>query len=90
MQRLYDKIKSLIAEGKAAEAAKTAEEALQQGEDPQLYYLLGNARLKAADRRGAICAYRRAEEMDPDSPAAEARQLMDNIMDFYNKDLYNP
>ena len=29
-------------------------------------------------------------ELDPDSPAVEAKRMLDDILSFYNKDAYNP
>ena len=34
--------------------------------------------------------YNHAVALDPQSPAAEALKLCNEIMDFYNTDLYNP
>ena len=31
-----------------------------------------------------------AIELDPDSPAVEAKRMLDDIMAFYCKDMYNP
>lgn len=90
MQSLYDKIKEEIASGDIRQALDLAEEALREAPDAYLLYLVGNAHAKAGHRREAMNAYRQAEALDPQGPAAEARQLMDNIMDFYCKDLYNP
>ena len=38
----------------------------------------------------AINNYVLAIELDPSSPAVEAKQMLDDILDFYNKDAYNP
>lgn len=90
MQSLYDKIKEKTTSGDIHQALSLAEEYLSKGQDAYLLYLVGNAHAKAGHRREAMNAYRQAEALDPQGPAAEARKLMDNIMDFYCKDLYNP
>ena len=48
----------------------------------QEYYIQGNGE--------AINCYIKAIELDPDSPAAEAKRMLDDIMAFYCKDMYNP
>ena len=41
-------------------------------------------------RREAINDYYKAAELDPDGPARQALEHISGIMQFYNKDLYNP
>ncbi|NDV81457.1 tetratricopeptide repeat protein [Bacteroides sp. 51] len=55
----------------------------------ELYYLLGNACRKKGDFHLAMDFYTRAIEENPDSPAVEARKVLQGIMNFYNKDMYN-
>jgi hypothetical protein len=38
----------------------------------------------------AINNYIQAIALDPDSPAVEAKRMLDDIMAFYCKDMYNP
>lgn len=83
-------IKKLIAEGHISEAINLAENCMGQGNDAMLHYLMGNAYMKQGNRKAAMNAYRLSEQLDPESPAAETRKMIDNIMAFYNKDLYNP
>jgi Flp pilus assembly protein TadD len=90
MHRLYDPIKTAINEGRIEEALHMAEAALHTAPDASLYYLCGNAYAKTGRRREAMNAYLKAEAIDPDSPAAEARQLLERIQNFYHRDLYNP
>lgn len=48
-------------------------------------------RLWAEGRRGeAITEYNNAVALDPDSPAAVALKMANEIMDFYDKQRYNP
>ena len=50
------------------------------------YYQLGNEARKQGLWHEAI----QAIELDPDSPAVEAKRMLDDIMAFYCKDMYNP
>ena len=38
----------------------------------------------------AINNYIQAIQLDPQSPAVEAKQMLDDILNFYHKDYYNP
>lgn len=53
------------------------------------YYLLGNAYRKRGDWQGALNNYQEAISLDPESPAAEAREMALDILNFYNKDMFN-
>ena len=54
------------------------------------YYQLGNEACKRGQWHEAINHYIQAIELDPDSPAVEAKRMLDDIMAFYCKDMYNP
>jgi outer membrane protein assembly factor BamD (BamD/ComL family) len=54
------------------------------------YYRKGNEARKEGLWHEAINHYLRAIELDPDSPAVEAKKMLDDIMAFYHKDAYNP
>lgn len=58
-------------------------------EKDQVYYLRGNAWRKQADWRRALNDYQRAVDLNPDSPAVNARRALLDILEFYNKDMYN-
>lgn len=53
------------------------------------HYLKGKMHMKEGDWGQAISSFKRAEEIDPTSPAKECRAMLGDIMDFYNKDMYN-
>lgn len=55
-----------------------------------LFYLLGNAHRKRGDWQQALNAYSEAVALNPDSPAASARHMVMDILNFYHKDFYNP
>lgn len=57
--------------------------------DDTLYYLLGNAWRKKGNWQMAINNYLEALNLNPDSPARQALDIANEILDFYNKDMYN-
>ena len=54
------------------------------------YYLKGNEARRQGLWHEAINNYIQAIALDPDSPAVEAKRMLDDIMSFYCKDMYNP
>lgn len=54
------------------------------------WYQQGNAHRQRGDWQHAINCYMEAIELDPQSPAVEAKEMLENILNFYNKDAYNP
>ena len=57
--------------------------------DDTLYYLLGNAWRKKGNWQMAINNYLLAVHLNPESPAKQALDIANEILDFYNKDMYN-
>ena len=53
-------------------------------------YEQGNEFRKQGQWHEAINCYLQAIELDPDSPAVEAKRMLDDILAFYHKDAYNP
>ena len=53
------------------------------------YYLRGNAFRQTGDWSHAINNYLEAMAINPDSPARNAYTIANEILDFYNKDMYN-
>ena len=53
-------------------------------------YQKGNAYRKQGVWHEAINCYIEAARLDPESPAVEAKRMLDDIMSFYCKDMYNP
>ena len=84
-------IKKLIDEGKTSTAIDQLNMFLaQNSQDADMaYYLLGNAFRKQGDWQGALNNYQEAIDINPDSPAAEARNMVIDILNFYNKDMFN-
>lgn len=56
----------------------------------QRHYELGRLLWKQGKKAEAITEYNKAVADDPESPAATALQMANNIMDFYDKQRYNP
>lgn len=76
--------------GDALTAHTLVTAALQDDADnAQLHYLRGKAYMKQSDWGNAMSSFLQAEQRDPDGPARQCRQMLTEIMDFYNKDMYN-
>ncbi len=54
------------------------------------YYIQGNQHRRNGDYQAAMNAYMEAIALDPESPAVEALRMLQDIMDYYCKDVYNP
>ena len=54
------------------------------------YYKQGNEYRQQGNFRDAINCYLEAIALDPDSPAVEAKRMLDDILNYYCKDRYNP
>ncbi|MDY6278307.1 MAG: tetratricopeptide repeat protein [Bacteroidales bacterium] len=89
---MKDKVAALLQEHKVDEAIDLIYSFKADGGrmDDTLYYLLGNAWRKKGNWQMAINNYLEAVRLNPDSPAAGALEIANNILDYYNKDLYNP
>lgn len=85
------KIVDLLNKGKADEAIELATEFLTQTHDPKdlLYYLRGNAYRKKGDWQHALNDYLEAITINPESPAKHAYDMAIDILNFFNKDMYN-
>ncbi|WP_281643974.1 tetratricopeptide repeat protein [Bacteroides zoogleoformans] len=90
MERLKT-IKELINKGDAEQAIGLLDEMLQTDfpHKDEAYYLRGNAYRKLGNWQQALNDYRRAIDLNPQSPARHARQMVMDILNFYNKDMYN-
>lgn len=54
------------------------------------YYKRGNEYHRMGDWKHAIDNYLEAIALDPASPAVEAKRMIDDILAYYCKDMYNP
>ena len=57
--------------------------------DDTLFYMLGNAWRKKGNWQMAMNNYMEAIQLNPESPAKQALDIANEILDFYNKDMYN-
>lgn len=84
-------IKELITKGEVEQAISELNTLLLtdfSGKD-QAYYLLGNAFRKQGNWQMALNNYRYAIDLNPQSPAQEAHRMVMDILNFYNKDMFN-
>lgn len=85
-----NKIQAYIEQNEIDEAIKELEALISANpSDDNLFYLLGNAYRKVGNWQMAINNYLEAVDINPDSPAAEAKAMLVDILEFYNKDMYN-
>lgn len=85
-----DDIKALIRQGAADEAIRLLDEFLHEHRThDEAWYLRGNAYRKLGNWQQAMNSYQEAIDLNPDSPARPARQMVVDILEFYNKDMYN-
>lgn len=54
------------------------------------YFRRGNEYRQKGDWQNALANYMEAIELDPESPAVIAKEMVENILNYYNKDTYNP
>ena len=54
------------------------------------YYEQGNAYRREGNWQKALECYAEAIELDPESPAVHAREMLNSILAFYSKDALNP
>ena len=59
-------------------------------EEDQKWYQKGNDARRQSQWHEAINCYTRAIELDPDSPAVVAKKMLEDIMNYYCKEMYNP
>ena len=83
-------IKELIKEGQLEAAIEKLSQYIQSDStQDEPYYLLGNVYRKQGNWQLALNNYLEAIERNPESPAVQAHQMMMDILNFYNKDMYN-
>lgn len=87
-----DEIKELITDGRVEEAVSLLDAWLVSDDSESrdvAYYLRGNAYRKQANWQQALNDYQQAIEINPQSPAVQARKMVMDILEFYHKDMYN-
>ena len=83
--------KELIGKGKVDSAIQLLNQCIENHEacTDEPFYLLGNAYRKQGNWQMALNNYLEAIEKNPDSPAVNAKKMLMDILEFYNKDMYN-
>ena len=80
-------IKELINQGDVNKAIEALDTLLTQsdfaGKD-EVYYLRGNAYRKQGNWQQALNNYQSAIEINPESPALQARKMVMDILEFYH------
>ena len=91
MKEIITTIKNQINEGLLSEASEQLQHIIQknEGDVDVAYYLMGNICRKRGDWQGALNNYQEAISLNPDSPAKDARAMVMDILNFYNKDMFN-
>lgn len=88
-----NKLKELINQGEVDKAIEQLNLLLQDSSDNKekevFYYLRGNAYRKKEDWKQALDNYQYAIELNPESPALQARAMVISILEFFHKDMYN-
>ncbi len=85
---MKERIRSLLDQDRADEAIGLMD-AFEGSMDDEMYYLLGNAWRKKGNWQMAMNNYLEAIHRNPESPAAQALEIANEILAFYNKDMYN-
>ena len=93
--KTIQEIKEMLSRSEGQEALEAANEIVEsKGISNEMlanaYYLRGNAYRQQGNVRMALNSYLESMELDPDGPAAEAYRHLQELLDFYNKDYYNP
>ena len=93
--KTIQEIKDMLSRSEGEQALDAANEIVEsQGVSRETlanaYYLRGNAYRQNGNIRMALNSYLESMEIDPDCPAAEAYRHLQELLDFYNKDYYNP
>jgi Tetratricopeptide repeat. len=93
--KTIQEIKEMLSRSEGQEALQAANEIVENKSVSRetlanAYYLRGNAYRQQGNVRMALNSYLESMELDPDGPAAEAYRHIQELLDFYNKDYYNP
>ena len=93
--KTIQEIKEMLSRSEGEEALNAASEIIESNGVSKetlanAYYLRGNAYRQNGNVRMALNSYLESMDIDPDGPAAEAYRHLQELLDFYNKDYYNP
>ncbi len=86
---MQDKVSQFLNSGQNNEAIAFLDRQIKNTpENDELYYLLGKVYHKQHDWKNAIENYQHAVYLNSSSPAREVLELVNDILMFYNKDIY--
>lgn len=86
----YTILRNLTEQESYAEALKQADAFLEEDkQDDMLWYLRGNIFKKQEQWKQAIDSYTEAISINPKNPATTMRRICIDILNFYDKTLYN-
>ena len=89
-QDIFHYISQAIDSDNIAEAGRLIASARTTNDPhPTLLYLEGKLHMKQSRWSQAISSFLQSEELDPNGPARQCRLMLNDIMAFYNKDMYN-
>lgn len=86
-----NQIRKLLREDKTSQAIEELNNFISTHPDcnDEPYYLLGNAWRKQGNWQLALNNYLESIDRNPESPAVEAKRMVMDILEFYNKDMFN-
>ena len=93
--KTIQEIKDMLSRSEGEQALQAANEIVENKTVSRetlanAYYLRGNAYRQQGNVRMALNSYLESMDLEPDGPAAEAYRHVQELLDFYNKDYYNP
>lgn len=93
--KTIQEIKDMLSRSEGEQALSAATEIVEDKATSRetlamAYYLRGNAYRQQGNVRLALNNYLESMDIDPNGPAAEAYRHLQELLDFYNKDYYNP
>ena len=90
MNKDLEEIKQLLITGETDEAISLLIDFIDKNpSSDEAFFLLGNAYRKKENWELALNNYRQAIDLNPDSPAKHAYKMVIDILNFYNKDMFN-
>ena len=91
MEKNIESLKKLIDLNDVEKALELSDEllAMEEADKEKIYYLRGNIYRKMSNWQQALNNYLAAIEINPGSPALQAKNMLMDILNFYNKDMYN-
>ena len=88
---VFQKIEELINQNRLEEAIISLNNAIEiDANNDQLYFLRGKLHWRLGNRSQAITDYEHAVAINPQSPARIALDNAQDVISFFNPDIFNP